>query len=49
MTEACLHHLCEGKIVLYKREGKTNCWYVRFKNEKTGKWKKLSTGVSARN
>lgn len=46
MTEACLHHLCEGKIVLYKREGKTNCWYVRFKNEKTGKWKKLSTGTA---
>jgi integrase len=45
MTEACLHHLCEGKIVLYKREGKTNCWYARFKNEKTGKWKKLSTGT----
>jgi integrase len=43
MTETDFHYVCEGAVVLYKRESKTNCWYARFKNEKTGKWKKFST------
>jgi hypothetical protein len=43
MTEANLYSVCEGSVVLYKREDKTNCWYARLKNEKTGKWKKFST------
>lgn len=43
MTDTNFHYMCEGAVVLYKRESKTNCWYARFKNEKTGKWKKFST------
>lgn len=44
MTEATLHHVCEGAVVLYKRDGSnTECWYARFKNPRTGKWKKFST------
>lgn len=43
MTEACLHHLCEGKVVVYKRAGsRTNCWYVRVKLDHNNKWKKFS-------
>ena len=44
MTEAINHYLCEGEVALYKRtKSKTDCWYPRFKNERTGKWKKFST------
>jgi integrase len=44
MTEATLHRVCEGAVVFYKRDGSnTECWYARFKNPKTGKWKKFST------
>ena len=47
MTEATLHHVCEGAVVLYKRDGSnTECWYARFKNPRTGKWKKFSTKVT---
>lgn len=44
MTQADIHYLCDDKLVLYKRpKSKTDFWYARFKNEKTGKWKKFST------
>lgn len=44
MTEANIHYLCEGNVVLYKRtKSRTNCWYARFKNERNGRWKKFST------
>jgi integrase len=43
MTEACLHHLCEGKVVVYKRaNSRTKFWYVRVKLDHTNKWKKFS-------
>lgn len=43
MTEACLHHLCEGKVVVYKRaNSRTNFWYVRVKLDHNNKWKKFS-------
>jgi len=30
MTEATLHYVCEGAVVLYKRDGSnTECWYAR--------------------
>lgn len=42
-----LHYLCDNKLVLYKRQkSRTDFWYARFKNEKTGKWKKFSTKTS---
>ncbi len=43
MTETNFHYVCEGAVVLYKRESKTNCWYARFKNPRNNKWKKFST------
>ncbi len=43
MTQALLHHLCEGKVVVYKRAGsRTKFWYVRVKLDHNNKWKKFS-------
>jgi integrase len=47
MTEDTLHHLCEGKVVVYRRVGAaTPNWYVRVKIEKTGRWKKFTSKTS---
>ena len=44
MSQSEKHYLCDDKLVLYKRpKSRTDFWYARFKNEKTGKWKKFST------
>lgn len=43
MTQALLHHMCDGNVVVYKRPGsKTSNWYVRIKILKSGKWKKFT-------
>jgi len=44
MAEDTLHHLCDGKVVVYRRVGAaTPNWYVRVKIDKTGKWKKFTS------
>lgn len=43
MTQAILHHMCDGEVVVYNRPGsKTSNWYFRIKLKQANKWKKFT-------